>query len=125
MLLWASGGAVLGDLARLAWLSVRERAGRAALAAFGVFIAFLALSAALSIGESFKQAVEQAFQQLGLNTVWVIAGSTALTDVDVAAASAALGGRAVVIPFGASRGGSGFRMAASGALRCFTCRRSM
>jgi len=104
LLLWASGGAVLGDLARLAWLSVRERAGRAALAAFGVFIAFLALSVALSIGESFKQAVEQAFQQLGLNTVWVIAGSATFTDADVATASAALGGRAVVIPLSGESG---------------------
>jgi putative ABC transport system permease protein len=88
---------VLADLARLAWLSVKERAGRAALAAFGVFIAFLALSVALSIGEMVKQAVEQAFQQLGLNTVWVIAGSVPLTDADAATASAALGGGGAVV----------------------------
>ncbi len=101
---WGSGGAVLADLARLAWLSVKERAGRAALAAFGVFIAFLALSVALSIGEMVKQAVEQAFQQLGLNTVWVIAGSVPLTDADAATASAALGGRAVVVPISGESG---------------------
>jgi putative ABC transport system permease protein len=101
---WESGGAVLADLARLAWLSVKERAGRAALAAFGVFIAFLALTVALSIGETVKQVVEQAFQQLGLNTVWVIAGSVPFTDADAATASAALGGRAVVVPISGESG---------------------
>jgi putative ABC transport system permease protein len=101
---WGSGGAVLADLARLAWLSVKERAGRAALAAFGVFIAFLALSVALSIGEMVKQSVEQFFQQLGLNTVWVTAGPVPFTDADVARASAALGGRALVVPISSEWG---------------------
>ncbi len=101
---WGSGGAVLADLAKLAWLSVKERAGRAALAAFGVFIAFLALSVALSIGEMIKLSVELAFEQLGLNTVWVFAMSVPFTDADVATASAVLGGRALVVPISSEWG---------------------
>ena len=94
---WASGGAVLADVARLAWLAVRERAGRSALAALGVFIAFLALATALSIGETFKGVVEEAFQRLGLNTVWILPRFRPLTEADVATVSALLP-TAVVIP---------------------------
>jgi putative ABC transport system permease protein len=115
---------VLADLARLAWLSVKERAGRAALAAFGVFIAFLALSVALSIGEMVKQAVEQAFQQLGLNTVWVIAESVPFTDADVATASAALGGRAVVVPISGESGRLRLPDGSEAGVTVFMCRRS-
>ncbi|MEM4898361.1 MAG: ABC transporter permease [Pyrobaculum sp.] len=72
------------ELIRLAWLSVREKAGRSALAAFGVFIAFLALTLALSIGESLRVSLSSLFEQLGLNTVWVFSGGSLFTDGDVA-----------------------------------------
>lgn len=88
---------MLPDLARLAWQSVRERAGRSALAAMGVFVAFLALAVALSVGEMAKSAVESAFQQLGLNTVWVMAQRGYFTEAD-AATAAAVAKEGVVIP---------------------------
>ncbi|MEM1597670.1 MAG: ABC transporter permease [Pyrobaculum sp.] len=91
------------DVAKLAWLAIAERKGRAALAAFGVFVAFLALSVALSIGEAFRSAVASAFEQMGLNTVWLVAQSTPLSDADVSLAQAALG-EAVVVPIGGEAG---------------------
>ncbi|MEZ0320057.1 MAG: ABC transporter permease [Pyrobaculum sp.] len=91
------------DIARLAWLALAERRGRTALAAFGVFVAFLALSTALSIGEAFRSAVASAFEQMGLNTVWAVAQSTPFTEADVSLVQAALGD-AVVVPIGGEPG---------------------
>ncbi|AAL62518.1 conserved hypothetical protein [Pyrobaculum aerophilum str. IM2] len=88
---------MLRDLVSLAWLSVREKVGRSALAAFGVFMAFLALTVALSIGETFRTAIVAAFQSLGLNTVWVLPQSGYLTDADVSVVKSLLP-TATVIP---------------------------
>lgn len=85
------------ELVKLSWLSVKEKAGRSALAAFGVFVAFLALTAALSVGEGFKDVISQLFAQLGLNTVWMFAGGKLFTDADVALVQYLLKD-AVVIP---------------------------
>lgn len=94
---------MLLELARLAWQSTREKAGRSALAAFGVFVAFLALTVALSVGEGFKHLVAELFAQLGLNTVWIFAGGSLFTDADVALIQYLLKG-AVVVPISGELG---------------------
>ncbi|WP_258871926.1 ABC transporter permease [Pyrobaculum aerophilum] len=88
---------MLRDLVRLAWLSVKEKAGRSALAAFGVFMAFLALTIALSIGEAFKALIIASIQSLGLNTVWIFPRTGLFTDADVALVKSLVPG-AMVIP---------------------------
>jgi len=74
---------MLSDLLKLAWGSLANRKGRTALAIIGISVAFVALTAALSIGETFKVAISSFFQRLGLNTVWVFPQGMPFTDADV------------------------------------------
>jgi len=67
--------------ARLAWGSLRERKGRTIGAIVGVFIAFVALTEALALGNAFRSSALNLFEGLGVNNVFVL-GS--FTDADVA-----------------------------------------
>ncbi|MFP3199963.1 MAG: ABC transporter permease [Thermoproteus sp.] len=67
--------------ARLAWGSLRERKGRTIGAIVGVFIAFVALTEALALGNAFRSSALNLFEGLGVNNVFV-RGS--FTDADVA-----------------------------------------
>jgi putative ABC transport system permease protein len=67
--------------ARLAWGSLRERRGRTIGAIVGVFIAFVALTEALALGNAFRSSALNLFEGLGVNNVFVL-GS--FTDADVA-----------------------------------------
>jgi len=67
--------------ARLAWGSLRERKGRTVGAIVGVFIAFVALTEALALGNAFRSSALNLFEGLGVNNVFVL-GS--FTDADVA-----------------------------------------
>ncbi len=73
----------MGDLVALAWRSLAERKGRTAGAVVGVFIAFVAFSTALSVGETFKQQTISFFEEsFGTNKVFLVSNEP-LTDADV------------------------------------------